>query len=265
MAKKTPQTAPKEKDKGMKITLPPSTPRDPAAKALGERGGTGGGAHHNRGKDVAEGRSRKEKHKKDWRDKEADEELPMWGTHAPLSLRPDYGKGHFQRQADVRPGYLEVVRDGGLILIEPGWTGRDRAVPLDFKRGQILELSRDKRLRVYAPDARGSDMHGWVTLVHAWNPDGKESQTLDSLTRPISSADFNRKKMMIQSSYDGNKNGKPIYPVEIDHGYDIPLAGGTDVMQHLQNNLLREQGTPELGRRIARKLALRYLASVASR
>lgn len=33
------------------------------------------------------------------------------------------------------------------------------------------------------------------------------------------------------------------FPVnEIDHGYDAPLAGSTDVMQKLQNELLKEQG-----------------------
>lgn len=33
-----------------------------------------------------------------------------------------------------------------------------------------------------------------------------------------------------------------IYPNEIDHGYEAPLAGGSDVMQQLQNQLLHEQG-----------------------
>lgn len=33
------------------------------------------------------------------------------------------------------------------------------------------------------------------------------------------------------------------YDVDIDHGYDQPLAGGTDVMKSLQNQLLIEQGS----------------------
>jgi len=32
--------------------------------------------------------------------------------------------------------------------------------------------------------------------------------------------------------------------VEIEHGYEEPLAGGTDVMRKLQNQLLEEQGRP---------------------
>ena len=36
-----------------------------------------------------------------------------------------------------------------------------------------------------------------------------------------------------------------IYPVKIDHGYEEPLSGGTDVMKRLQNQLRKEQGLPE--------------------
>ena len=43
-------------------------------------------------------------------------------------------------------------------------------------------------------------------------------------------------------TYIGNPNGQGIYPNEIGHGYDEPLAGGTDVMRKLQNQLLHEQG-----------------------
>jgi hypothetical protein len=46
----------------------------------------------------------------------------------------------------------------------------------------------------------------------------------------------------VVASYKGNPNDKPIYPKEIDHGYDEPIAGGTDVMQQLQKDLLKEQG-----------------------
>lgn len=44
------------------------------------------------------------------------------------------------------------------------------------------------------------------------------------------------------ASYSGNPDGKPIYPEDINHGEDRPLGGGTDVMQHLQNQLRIEQG-----------------------
>lgn len=45
--------------------------------------------------------------------------------------------------------------------------------------------------------------------------------------------------------YDGNADGKPIYDHKIDHGYDEPLAGGTDVMRRLQNQFRKEQGLSE--------------------
>ena len=48
--------------------------RDPAAKALAESGKSSPGAHHNRDRDVSKGTSRKDKHRKDWNDKEADAE-----------------------------------------------------------------------------------------------------------------------------------------------------------------------------------------------
>jgi len=47
------------------------------------------------------------------------------------------------------------------------------------------------------------------------------------------------------ASYKGNPDGKPIYPNEIQHGYGEPIAGGTDVMRRLQNQLLVEQGNTD--------------------
>lgn len=43
-------------------------------------------------------------------------------------------------------------------------------------------------------------------------------------------------------SYSGNPDGKPIYPNRIDHGYEKPVSGGTDVMKGLVKSLRREQG-----------------------
>ena len=65
------------------------------------------------------------------------------------------------------------------------------------------------------------------------------------------------------ASYKGNPGGQSIYPAEIDHGYDQALAGGSDVMKRLQNQLLREQGgiprpaNPHLAG--AHRVATRYL------
>jgi hypothetical protein len=45
--------------------------------------------------------------------------------------------------------------------------------------------------------------------------------------------------------YSGNPGGKPIYDHKIDHGYEEPLSGGTDVMRRMQNQFRKEQGLPE--------------------
>ena len=55
------------------------------------------------------------------------------------------------------------------------------------------------------------------------------------------------------ATYDGNPDGQPIYPNDIDHGVDAPLTGGFNVMQQLQNDLLHEQGNDEMKRRLARR------------
>lgn len=57
------------------------------------------------------------------------------------------------------------------------------------------------------------------------------------------------------ATYEGNPGGDPIYPNTIDHGYGEPLAGGTDVMRRLQNQLLHEQGTDDLKRPESPRLA----------
>lgn len=64
-----------------------------------------------------------------------------------------------------------------------------------------------------------------------------------------------RKQLEIEATYRGNPGGDPIYPHDIDHGYGEPLAGGTDVMRRLQNNLLHEQGTDDLMRPTSPRLA----------
>jgi len=49
------------------------------------------------------------------------------------------------------------------------------------------------------------------------------------------------------AGYSGNDGGQDIYPNQVDHGYDKPLAGGWDIMTQLQNRLLHEQGQPTRG------------------
>ncbi len=48
---------------------------------------------------------------------------------------------------------------------------------------------------------------------------------------------------LITASYTGNPDGQPIYPVEIDHGYDQPLSGGTDIMKRVVDQFREEQGS----------------------
>ncbi len=72
-----------------------------------------------------------------------------------------------------------------------------------------------------------------------------------------------RKVRFKRGSYEGNPDGDRIYPgKEFDHGYDEPLAGGTDVMRQLQNRLREEQDReprPESPRVGAERVAERYL------
>lgn len=48
----------------------------------------------------------------------------------------------------------------------------------------------------------------------------------------------------VVARYTGNPDKKPIYPNEIDHGYEDAIAGGSDVMQELVQDLRHEQGSP---------------------
>lgn len=52
-------------------------------------------------------------------------------------------------------------------------------------------------------------------------------------------------RYIVEAAYSGNPDGKPIYDHEIDHGYDEPLSGGSDVMRRMQNQFRKEQGLPE--------------------
>ena len=56
------------------------------------------------------------------------------------------------------------------------------------------------------------------------------------------------------AGYQGNPDEKDIYPRDIDHGYEDPISGGSDVMQQLVKNLRREQG-----RTASRNVVLAFL------
>ncbi|MDB4278173.1 hypothetical protein N9917_01085 [Deltaproteobacteria bacterium] len=64
-------------------------------------------------------------------------------------------------------------------------------------------------------------------------------------------------RMAKNDSYDGNADGKAIYPGKMDHGYDQALSGGHDIMKRVVDNLRIEQGSkprdpnPRLAGRVA--------------
>lgn len=62
------------------------------------------------------------------------------------------------------------------------------------------------------------------------------------------------------AGYLGNPDGKDIYPVKVDHGYNQAISGGSDVMQHLVKNLRAEQGS-----HMASRVAARYMASAVAK
>lgn len=67
-----------------------------------------------------------------------------------------------------------------------------------------------------------------------------------------------------RAGYKGNPDGQDIYPTQVDHGYDQPIGGGTDVMKALQNRLLIEQGkTPRRSNPKIARVAARYLRRIA--
>lgn len=67
-----------------------------------------------------------------------------------------------------------------------------------------------------------------------------------------------------RASYDGNPGGKPIYPNEIDHGYEKPVAGDTAVMKKLVQSLRFEQGLKMAGSVAQRWLGASRTSKIAS-
>ena len=55
----------------------------------------------------------------------------------------------------------------------------------------------------------------------------------------------------MKAPYQGNPDGLPIYPDEMDHGYESPISGDTSVMKNLVKSLRHEQGL-KMASRLAR-------------
>jgi hypothetical protein len=53
-----------------------------------------------------------------------------------------------------------------------------------------------------------------------------------------------KRRAGVDPPYDQDGLG-PIYPNEIDHGYDQPISGGHDIMKRIQNEFVYEQGRPD--------------------
>lgn len=75
-----------------------------------------------------------------------------------------------------------------------------------------------------------------IAVMDEISKDGKPMNKIPNKVKKASSLRFSTKP------YSGNPDNKPIYPVEIDHGVDKPLSGGTDVVLNLSRNLVKEQG-----------------------
>lgn len=74
--------------------------------------------------------------------------------------------------------------------------------------------------------------------------------------------DPTRRRLILLASYDGNPDGKAIYPGKMDHGYDQALSGGHDIMKRVVDNLRIEQGSEprDPNPRLAARVADLYLA-----
>ena len=87
-----------------------------------------------------------------------------------------------------------------------------------------------------------------------WGAGGHNTRVRDE-DKGISRKMKHKRPFDVEATYQGNPDGKAIYPNDIDHGYGEPLAGGTDVMRRLQNNLAHEQGNDDQKRPNSPKVA----------
>lgn len=226
--------APPKKDPN-KIVVEAPAERNPVEhRHIQDRAhGTGGaGAHQDRVKDVEEGRSRKEKHKKNPRDLEA------------ATLRITLG---------------EIARR----LKQDHWTlnRHDQSVLQRTASFYEINIVQERNTGTKKESFRvtwytGNPSHRWD-----WkNVDTlREAVALANEVKPeadrIFAEELGESAEGRLASYSGNPDGQPIYPHEIAHGYGEPLAGGTDVMRRLQNNLLYEQGNTDQMRPESPKVA----------
>lgn len=184
----------------------PSKPPNMPGKGLAERGGAGAGRHHTRDHDVSKGRSRKPKHKKKWEGKEANHGLEF--SHSGLSHFFDMNLVPYR-------SWNFVASDGNLV---------------EFSNRDVLSYLSKASLK-HQNRVAGALLQGSLRKEDPNAYLEKLAEKLAGLGK--------------DGGYSGNPDGKDIYPNQIDHGHEEPLAGGTDVVRRLQNQLLHEQGNTQ--------------------
>lgn len=168
------QTAPKTQDERRqeqgKTRGDAPKPRNEAARALAERGGGGAGKHHTRERDVAKGRSRKDKHKTKWAAQIRDTSGRVWGPKQGL-------EGPFK------------YRGGEVLYYDPRHKGGTYYDPTTD-----MYLSHDEAARIVMRQAAGhwavqrlasrfiqairADYEAWVTLIPGSDVKGSKEQKL---------------------------------------------------------------------------------------
>jgi len=113
------------------------------------------------------------------------------------------------------------------------WSARKVREVLEDLEGVVLELERREGGSLYEGNESLADVYS------------EASDAVDNIQK--ASTFLHRASVSLQrvraASYDGNPDGKPIYPKDIDHGYGKPISGGSAVMKDLVKDLRNEQGS----------------------
>lgn len=131
---------------------------------------------------------------------------------------------------------IELLND--VITKKHDWRNGIKAAIVDSQFALMTQMSdrveynTNKVIHNWANKLSDSEL----TQIRDWVQDIKEKGK--SVERRIQPDAWDKK----YAGYTGNPDSEDIYPTKINHGYDEPLAGGTDVMRRLQNILLLEQG-----------------------
>ena len=212
---------------------------DPARNPYERERGTrnwGAGGHNTKPKDVERGTSRKEKHKKDY--KEAEKLASRF-----LQAQEDGPKGKAKKGQFV-VSFRTVENED----FPKGDRARGKTTSWTFLDAKSLDEVADT-YRIEAKHSSGTPQGGNV-----YDDKGELVAWVSQNGRLFDPKNHNQ-ALAKQGTYSGNSDGKPIYPNDIEHGYEEPIAGGTDIMRKLQNQLLHEQGNDDQMRPDSPRLA----------